>query len=41
MPEVGLLVELDVDEHERHVVVEAGEERLAHDRPRADRRRAR
>ena len=39
-PQVGLLVELDVDEHERHVVVEAGKERLPHDRPRTDVRRA-
>ena len=35
--QVGLLVDLDVDEHERHVSVEAGEERLVHDCPRADR----
>ena len=32
--EVGLFLELDVDEHERHEVVEAGDERLVHHRPR-------
>ena len=35
-PQLVLLVELDVDEHERDVVVEAGEERLSQDRPAAD-----
>ena len=35
--QVGLLVELDVDQHVRHVVGEAGEERLANDGPRTDR----
>ena len=35
-PQLVLLVELDVDEHERDVVVEPGEERLSKDRPAAD-----
>ena len=35
--EVGLVVELHVDEHERHVGGEPGEERLAHDGPGSDR----
>ena len=34
-PQLRLLDELDVDQNERQVVVEAGQERLANDGPRA------
>src|SRR5262245_24033178 len=35
--QIVVAVERDVREHERHVVVEAGQERLTYHRPRADR----